>query len=124
MTLTGEASGPPGSEQGVTIMAGDRVDTIRRQLHGQIAAIAANRGRMTPCQLVEGIDRIRSVALVHGFPAVAGLASQLETALAHDSGRATLLGYLDALDDAVRLDPTPRHAQQALLASVAVRLGY
>ena len=35
-----------------------------------------------------------------------------------------LLCYLDALDDAVKLDPMRAPSEQALLASVALRLGY
>jgi hypothetical protein len=102
----------------------ERAVKVREELHGRIAAIAGNRGSMNPRQLVEGIDEIRIVAQNHGFSTVACIAGQLESALAGDSGRATLLCYLDALDDAVRLDPTRVPAQtQALLASIALRLG-
>ena len=52
-----------------------------------------------------------------------GIAGQLESALGRDAASATLLCYLDALDDAVKLEPVRHGAQQALLASVALRLG-
>lgn len=100
-----------------------RANRIRHDLHSRIEAIASDRGRMSQRQLVEGVDAIRSLAQAHGFSAVACLAGRLESALGRDHGGATLLCYLDALDDAVKLDPMRMPAQQALLASVALRLG-
>lgn len=99
-----------------------RANSIRCDLHGRIEAIARQRSHMSIRQLVEGIDSVRSLAEAHGFSAVACLASQLESALSRDRGGATLLCYLDAIDDAIKLDPMRMPAQQALLASVALRL--
>ncbi len=104
-------------------MTEKKTAAIRSDLHGRIAQIAGERGRMNPRQLVESIDALRSVADAHGFGAVASLAARLESRLGHDDGSAALLCYLDALDDAVKLDPLRQPAQQALLASVALRLG-
>ena len=104
-------------------MTETRARHIRDDLHGRIDAIAHDSARMSARQLVEGIDAIRSLAQAHGFSAVACLAGQLESALGRDRGGATLLCYLDALEDAVKLDPMRVPAQQALLASVALRLG-
>ncbi len=100
-----------------------RAAAIREDLHGRIAAVASNRAALAPRQLVERIDAIRTVAQTHGFGAVAGIAGQLESALARDAAGARLLCYLDALDDAVTLEPVHAQAQAALLASVAVRFG-
>jgi len=100
-----------------------RAHRVREDLHGRIATIAAQRGRLTSRQLVEGIDAIRALAQEHGFGTVATIAQQLESALARDIGGPTLLCFLDALDDAVKLEPIRPAAQQALLASVALRLG-
>jgi HPt (histidine-containing phosphotransfer) domain-containing protein len=100
-----------------------RAAHIRADLHQRIAAIAANRASLNVRQLVETVDDIRSIAQSHGFGAVAGIAGRLESALAQDSAGATLLCYLDALDDAVTLEPVRQDMQQALLASVALRLG-
>ncbi len=101
-----------------------RATQLRDDLHGRIAAIADNRGSMNPRQLVESVDSIRILAQVCGFGAVACIAGRLESALARDIGGTTLLCYLDALDDAVKPDPARVHGEQALLASVALRLGY
>ena len=100
-----------------------RAIVVRGRLRGHIAAIATASGRDTARDLVERVDAIRSLAHVHGFNAVSAIAGRLESALGRDVCGATLLCYLDALDDAVTLEPMPPHAQQALLASVALRLG-
>ncbi len=100
-----------------------RAACIREDLHGRIAAIACNSTMLNPRQLVENVDEIRCLAQAYGFGAVAGIAGQLESALGRDAASATLLCYLDALDDAVKLEPVRNGAQQALLASVALRLG-
>lgn len=100
-----------------------RAAAIRGDLHARIAAVAASGAMLAPHLLVERIDEIRSVALAGGFGAVAGIAGRLESALARGGAGATLLPYLDALDDAVTLEPVREGAQAALLASVAVRFG-
>ena len=100
-----------------------RAACVREDLHGRIAAIAQSSIMLNPLQLVENIDEIRCLAQTHGFAAVAGIAGQLESALGRDAASATLLCYLDALDDAVKLEPVRHGAQQALMASVALRLG-
>ena len=107
------------------LMTEMRAQQLRQDLSGRIDAIAHDRVRMNPRQIVEGVDAIRALAQQHGFTTVSSLAGRLESALARDVGGATLLCYLDALADAVKLEPmrTPA-AQQALLASVALRLGY
>jgi hypothetical protein len=98
--------------------------TIRQELHGRISAIAAQSGRLSTYELVEEVDALRSIANAHGFTAVSTLAGRLESSLARHSSPSTLLCFLDALDDAVTLEPMRQQAQQALLASVALRLGY
>ena len=98
-------------------------NTVREQLRGHIAEIATGSRRATPHDLVQQVDTIRSLANTHGFRAVSEIAGRLESALGRDVCGATLLCYLDALDDAVTLEPMPARAQQALLASVALRLG-
>ncbi len=108
------------------LMTEMRAQQLRQDLSVRIDAIAQERVRMNPRQIVEGVDAIRALAQQHGFTAVSSLAGRLESALAREgSSGATLLCYLDALADAVKLEPmrTPA-AQQALLASVALRLGH
>ena len=102
-----------------------RPRAIRDDLKQRIGQLARERHSMSSRQLVEGVDALRSLANAHGFGAVANIAARLESALGRDGAGATLACYLEALDDAVALDhdPSMAHAQQALLASVALRLG-
>ncbi len=96
---------------------------IRKDLQGRIAAIAQSATRMSPRQLVQDVDDIRSLAQHNGFATVSCLAGRLESALSRDMGGPTLLCYLDALHDAVKLEPMRAASQQALLASIALRVG-
>lgn len=101
-----------------------RIQMVRSDLHDRIAAIAGRCGALDPIQLATGVDDLRSVAQTNGFGAVAAIAGQLSSAIARDIAGPTILCYLDALDDAVSLDPGfAAMQQQALLASVALRLG-
>ena len=104
-------------------MSEARASRVRQELHGRIAALAREGVRMRQSQLVEGVDAIRNIANSYGFATVSGLAGRLESALARHGAPSTLHCYLDALDDAVKLEPMRIPALQALLASVALRLG-
>ncbi|MEQ1688205.1 MAG: hypothetical protein ABL874_06505 [Sphingopyxis sp.] len=105
------------------MMTEQRANQIKHDLQGRIAAIAQARDMMSQRQLVEDVDAIRSVAQSHGFATVSCLAGKLESAIARDKGTPTLLCFLDALHDAVKLEPMRGSAQQALLASIALRMG-
>ncbi len=100
-----------------------RAARIRDELHRRIAMLAEGRGQYSPRQLVEAVDSIRAFAADSGFSAVSCIAAKLESALARDIAGPTLLCYLDAIDDAVKLEPMRHTAQQSLLASVALRVG-
>ena len=104
-------------------MCESRIQSMRSELRGRIGALASAGHRGTMGHLVAEVDALRSAADAGGFAAVACLAGRLESALAADAGQRLLLCYLDALDDAVELDPSLTHAPQALLASVALRVG-
>ena len=100
-----------------------RIQFIRSDLHDRIAAIADRCGALDIRMLADRIDDLRGTAQACGFSTVATIAGQLGSALARDIAGPTILCYLDALDDAVKLDPLRAPLQQqALLASVALRL--
>lgn len=105
-------------------MTETRASQVRQDLHGRIATLARDAGRLSNVQLVEGVDTIRNIANRYGFSTVASLAGRLESALGRHVGSASLLIWLDALDDAVTLEPMRSPAQAALLASVALRVGH
>lgn len=105
------------------MMTEARASMIRDDLQGRITEIAQSCSRLSPRQLVENVDTIRTVAHANGFATVSCLAGQLESALSRDIAGPTLLCYLDALHDAVKLEPMRAASQQALLASIALRIG-
>lgn len=99
---------------------------IRGRITGQIGALAEALPHCALAQIVQGIDDIRCLARDNGFAAVETLASRLESAVAGGGYRAAILTYLDAMSDAAAMPqgPLPSAAQEAWLASVAVRLGH
>lgn len=106
------------------MMTETRLNQIRSELHTCVARIADNRGVTARHQLAQLVDDMRSLAQNSGFATVSYLASRLESALARDIAAPTLLCYLDAIDDAISLEPVGGPAiQQALLASIALRMG-
>ena len=99
---------------------------IQGRITGQIGALAEALPHCALAQIVQGIDDIRCLARDNGFAAVETLASRLESAVAGGGYRAAILTYLDAMSDAAAMPqgPLPFAAQEAWLASVAVRLGH
>ena len=104
----------------------DHFIDIQDRISGQIGALAEALPHCAIGQLVQGVDDIRCLARDHGFAAVEMLASRLEAAVAAGGYRAAVLTYLDAMSDAVLAPrgPLPAAAQEAWLASVAMRLGH
>ena len=104
----------------------DPFQDIQTRISGQIGALAEALPHCALTQIVQGIDDIRCLARDHGFGAVETLASRLESAVAAGGYRAAILTYLDAMSDAVSVPrgPLPAAAQEAWLASVAMRLGH
>lgn len=104
----------------------DHFIDIQDRISGQIGALAEALPHCAIAQLVQGVDDIRCLARDHGFAAVEMLASRLESAVAAGGYRAAVLTYLDAMSDAVLAPrgPLPAAAQEAWLASVAMRLGH
>lgn len=99
---------------------------IQQRITGQIGALAEALPHCALAQIVQGIDDIRCLARDNGFGAVETLASRLESAIAGGGYRAAILTYLDAMSDAASAPEgaLPAAAQEAWLASVAMRLGH
>ena len=104
----------------------DHYREIQDRIGGQIGALAEALPHCALAQIVQGVDDIRCLARDNGFAAVEMLASRLESAVAGGGYRAAILTYLDAMSDAVAAPPgpLPAAAQEAWLASVAMRLGH
>lgn len=107
-------------------MQADFHQDIAGRISGQIGALADALPHCALAQIVRGIDDIRCLARDHGFAVVETLASRLESTVAAGGYRAAILTYLDAMSDAVQAPrgPLPAAAQEAWLASVAMRLGH
>lgn len=104
----------------------DHYSQMQDRITGQIGALAEALPHCALPQIVRGIDDIRCMARDNGFAAVETLASRLESAVAAGGYRAAILTYLDAMSDAASAPPGPlsASAQEAWLASVAMRLGH
>lgn len=105
---------------------GDPFHDIQGRITGEIGALAEALPHCALAQIVQGIDDIRCLARDNGFGAVETLASRLESAVAAGGYRAAILTYLDAMSDAASAPrgPLPAAAEEAWLASVAMRLGH
>ena len=104
----------------------DPYHDIQDRITGQIGALAEALPHCALAQIVQGIDDIRCLARDNGFVAVETLASRLESAVGKGGQRAAILTYLDAMSDAASAPrgPMAPAAQEAWLASVAMRLGH
>lgn len=104
----------------------DANQTIGDEMSGRIGALAKALPHCALTQLVGGVDDIRRYARDHGFAMVECLASRLESTLARGDQRAMVLTYLDAMNDAALAGrgTMPAAAQEAWLASVALRFGH
>lgn len=107
-------------------MAQEPFQTIRDEIAARIGALASAVPHCALNQLVGGVDDIRRFARDNGFAMVECLASRLESTLARGDYRAAMLTYLDAMSDAADAGrgPLPVSAQEAWLASVALRVGH
>jgi hypothetical protein len=100
-----------------------QIKLVQADLQRRISALEIRLPlRSLPALLAE-IDAIRAIAHRHGFDAIDHLTRALETHLANGGGASALYCYLDALQDAALLEPGFVVEQEALLASVALRMG-
>lgn len=107
-------------------MQGDYYQDMESRITGQIGALVDALPHCALMQIVQDVDDIRCLARDHGFALVETLASRLESAVAAGGQRAAILTYLDAMSEAAAAPrgPLPIAAQEAWLASVAMRLGH
>ncbi|MEZ5709367.1 MAG: hypothetical protein R3E02_08275 [Blastomonas sp.] len=82
----------------------------------------ARRGSLR--EMVVEMDRLRRIADRHHLPCLSDIAHQVEALAAHGWSRTMAAHYFSAMDDALRIAPDDRAAQQALLASIAIHRGF
>jgi signal transduction histidine kinase len=105
-------------------MAIETIRAVQNDIHCRIDALSHALPHCAIDQLAGRIDEIRRLAHDNGFATVECLAATLASAVARGGRQATILCYLDAMSDANGLPPQVQQgaAQEALLASVALRL--
>jgi hypothetical protein len=103
----------------------DRFLMVRTELHDLHDALRMTDFDSTPLQFLLRLEQIRATASFHGLTAIAEIASTYEAALQRVQGRgATVVESFSAiLDDAIGVAHVHPKASEALLASVAIRLG-
>ena len=101
----------------------DGMLVVRADLCDRLDALQKAAARLTVRELMSQIGAIRTLALAYGLLPVAAVADALSRAIAAEPRGCPAGLYFDRLRDAIgceRLDPA---AEQAMLASVSIRLG-
>jgi hypothetical protein len=103
----------------------DQFLMVRAELCDLCDALRMTDFDASPVQFLLRLEQIRATASFHGLTAIAEIASTFETALqrARGSGAKVVDGFLAILDDAIGVAHVHPTASEALLASVAIRLG-
>jgi hypothetical protein len=103
----------------------DQFLMVRAELCDLCDALRLTDFDASPVQFLLRLEQIRATASFHGLTAIAEIASTFEAALQRVQGRgANVVDCFSAiLDDAIGVAHLHPQASEALLASVAIRLG-
>jgi hypothetical protein len=105
----------------------DRFLMVRAELYDLCDALRLTEFDASPMQFLLRLEQIRATAAHHGLTAIAEIASTYEAALqrAQGHGRSAAItdGFGAILQDAIGIAHVQPTASEALLASVAIRLG-
>jgi hypothetical protein len=105
----------------------DRFLMIRAELYDLCDALRLTDFDASPVQFLLRLEQIRSTAAYHGLTAIAEIASTYEAALQRVQGHGRAMTVTDSfgeiLRDAIGIAHVQPTASEALLASVAIRLG-
>ena len=102
-------------------MRHDAAFMVRSQLLSRIEALQAGCARLSLVALCEQLAEVRGFARRHGFDAVEGLASMLESVVAYNGHRQVALTYLSLMRDAAQDDVIGSHSAQMYRAAAALR---
>ncbi len=105
----------------------DAMMLVRAELCDRLESLQAYSKKLSARAFTENVDGIRTLAAAYGLTPVVRLAEALERAVfeadRHDPRNCPTSLYLTRLRDAISCERLDETASQAILASVAVRLG-
>jgi hypothetical protein len=94
---------------------------VQSQLVGRIEALQGACGRLSLIDLCDALEELRGFARRHGYEAVEGLASLLESVVAYNGHRQVALTYLALMRDAAGGVPASAEGTRVYLAAAALR---
>lgn len=104
----------------------DQLLMVRAELGELIEALAMTAYDANPLQFLMRLEQVRETAARHGLTAISEIAATFEAALQRfgaQGSRAVTDSFLSIMGDAVGIAHLHPAASEALLASVAIRLG-
>jgi hypothetical protein len=105
----------------------DQLLLVRAELHELCETLRLTAFDANPEQFLLRLEQVRVTAAHYGLTAIAEIAASFEAALqrvqGHGRGQAVVEGFEAILDDAIGIAHLHPQASEALLASVAIRLG-
>jgi hypothetical protein len=101
----------------------DGMLVVRADLCDRLDALQKAAQRLTVRELMQQLGAIRTLALAYGLLPVAAVADALARAIAAEPRGCPAGLYFDRLRDAIGCGRLDAAAEQAMLASVSVRLG-
>ena len=101
----------------------DGMMLVRADLCDRLDALQKVARRLSVRELMQQIGAIRTLALAYGLLPVAAVADALSRAIAAEPRGCPAGLYFDRLRDAIGCERLDAAAEQAMLASVSIRLG-
>lgn len=101
----------------------DAMLLVRADLCDRLDRLQTAAARLTVRELTQRIGAIRTLALAYGLSPLAAVAEALARAIAAEPRGCPAGLYFDRLRDAIGCERLDAAAEQAMLASVSIRLG-
>ena len=102
----------------------DQMLLIRAELGELVEALRLTAYDANPLQFLMRLEHVRETSARHGLTAIAEIAATFEAALQRfGNGNAVVDSFIGILSDAIGIAHLHPAASEALLASVAIRLG-
>lgn len=103
-------------------MRGESGPLVRGQLISRIEALQSGCATLSSAAICDRIDDLRCFSRRHGYDAVEGLASMLESVIAYNGHRQVALTYFALMREAAAADdPPPAESARVYMAAAALR---